>query len=286
MAAPAKKSFDRPDEHLEVPGIVADVVEMADSTISKNAFDPGVHCPQISAEGRPLCMAHHIGYVLAGTLHVQMQDGSIIEVGPNDVFDIPPAHDGWVVSDERWMAINWAGFRSWVAERTGERVLVTLVFTDVVGSTEKAAKLGDRAWRELLAQHYRSVRAVLDRYRGREVSTAGDGFLAAFDGAGRAISAALAIRDGAKRDGLSIRAGVHSGEVEIVGENLVGITVHEAARVAAAAGADEILVSEATKLLASGAPFAFVDRGAFQLKGLAGPRTLFAVAQVTEAASA
>jgi class 3 adenylate cyclase len=281
VTAPRKKSFDAPDERVEVPGVTADVVEMADTTISRSVHQPGAHCPQISHEGKPLCMAHHTGYVVDGALHVEMHDGSVIEVGPNDVFDIPPGHDGWAVGDRPLVAVNWAGFRSWVPERTGERILVTLLFTDIVGSTEHAVALGDTAWRELLTRHYRSVRSVLDRYRGREIDTAGDGFLAVFDGAARAVQAAVAIRDRSARDGLSIRAGVHSGEAEVAGDDLRGVTVHEAARIAAAAGSDEILVSETTRALASGA-FAFEARGPFELKGLPGPRTLFAVMAIEQ----
>jgi class 3 adenylate cyclase len=277
MASLTRKSFDEPDEHLEVPGITADVVDMADATISRSVFEPGTHCPQISQEGRPLCTAHHTGYVLDGILHVEMQDGSAMDARANDVFDIPPGHDGWVTSPQPWVAVNWAGFRSWVPERSGERVLLTLLFTDIVGSTERAVTLGDRAWRELLARHDRGVRSLLDRFRGREVNTTGDGFLAAFDGAGRAITAAIAIRDQASREGLPIRAGVHSGEVEIVGDDLRGVVVHEAARIAAAAAADQVLVSETTRLLASGAAFAFEALGPYELKGLPGPRMLFAV---------
>ena len=150
-------------------------------------------------------MAHHTGYVVAGRLHVEMRDGSVMDVGPNEVFDIPPGHDGWVISDEPWLAVNWAGFRSWVPGRTGERVLLTILFTDLVGSTERAVSLGDREWRDVLARHYRSGRVALDRYRGREVDTAGDGFLAVFDGAGRAIDAASAIREAARKDRLHPR---------------------------------------------------------------------------------
>ncbi len=278
MAAPSKKSFDAPDERIDVPGIIADVVEMADSTISRSVFQPGTHCPQISYEGKPTCAAHHTGYVIEGTMHVDMADGSVIEIGPNDVFDVPPGHDGRVTGDRPMVILSWAGFRSWSPERSGERVLVTLLFTDIVGSTERAVALGDRAWRDLLAQHYRGVRTVLDRYRGREVSTTGDGFLATFDGAARAIEAAVAIRDQASRDGLSVRAGVHSGEVEIAGGDVRGVTVHEAARIASSASAREILVSETTRLLASGSPWTFESRGAFELKGLPGSRELFAVA--------
>ena len=279
----SKKSFDTPDEHVEMLGVTADVVEIADSTISRHAFQPGVHCPQISVEGKPLCMAHHTGFVVAGRLHVEMRDGSVMEVGPDDVFDIPPGHDGWVISDEPWLAVNWAGFRSWVPGRTGERVLLTILFTDLVGSTEMAESLGDRDWRDVLARHYRAVRVALDRYRGREIDTAGDGFLAVFDGAGRAIHAASAIRAAARKDDVSVRAGVHSGEVEIVGDAVRGVAVHEASRIAAVAGADEILISEATRMLSAGGDFTFEARGPYSLKGLSGARTLFVANPIEEA---
>jgi class 3 adenylate cyclase len=283
MAAPMKKSFGTPDERVDLPGIQADVVDMADATITRSIFDPGMHCPQISIEGKPICMAHHTGYALEGSLHVQMQDGSTLDVVPNDVFDIPPGHDGASVGPAPFLAIYWAGARTWMADRAGERVLMTLLFTDVVDSTVRALELGDKAWRELLAAHYRSVRNVLDRYRGREIKTAGDGFICGFDAAGRAISAAVAIRDRSLEEGLSIRAGVHSGEVELVGDDVAGVTVHEAARIASAAAPDEILISEATRLMASGAPFDYVERGQFELKGLPGARTLYAVSAKREA---
>ena len=284
MGVPAKKSFDAPDEHIAVPGIVADVVELADTTISRSVFEPGTHCPAISQEGKAIFLAHHTGYVLEGRLHIEMQDGSVIEAGPNEVFDIPPGHDGWATGDSPFVSVNWAGFHTWVPERGGGRVVLTLLFTDIVGSTERAVAVGDSAWGELLAAHYRAVRVVVDRFRGREVNTSGDGFLVAFDGAGRAIEAAIAIRDRARGDGLSIRAGVHSGEVEVAGNDLRGVTVHEAARIAAAAGTDEILVSEGTRLLAAGPSFDFEPRGAFELKGLPGPRTLFTVNPATRPA--
>ena len=105
---------------------------------------------------------------------------------------VSPASTFRIAGDEPFVSVHWAGFRSWVPERSGERVLLTLLFTDIVGSTERAVAIGDTAWREALAAHYRSIRPILDRYRGREVATTGDGLLAAFDGAGRAIEAALA----------------------------------------------------------------------------------------------
>lgn len=277
MTAPIRKSFDKPDERVEIAGIRADVVEMADATISRSVFQPGSHCPQIGVEGLPLCQAHHTGYVVDGAMNVRMQDGSVLDIGPNDVFDIPPGHDGVAVGDRPLDLVTWAGTRSWLPERTGERILLTLLFTDIVGSTERAVAIGDTAWRDVLNRHYRMVRYVLDRFRGREVATAGDGFLAAFDGAARAVQAAELIRDRSAAEGLPIRAGVHSGEAEIAGDDLRGVTVHEAARIAAAAGSNEILVSEATRLLSGGAEIAFEPRGPFELKGLPGARVLYAV---------
>jgi class 3 adenylate cyclase len=282
----AKKSFDQPDERFEVEGIVADVVEMGDSTISRVVYEPGVHCPQISFEGKSSCSAHHTGVVLQGGLHVEMNDGSIIEVAPDEVFDVPPGHDGWATGDVPLLAVSWAGFRSWMPERTGDRVLVTLLITDIVGSTEMAVAMGDDQWKDTLARHYRSVRATIDRHRGREVSTTGDGVLVAFDGAARAIEAALGIRARADAEGLTIRAGIHSGEVELAGDDLRGVTVHEAARIAASADPGEILVSEITRLLAGGAPVRFESRGNHQLKGLAEAKELFAVVATAGAASA
>jgi class 3 adenylate cyclase len=278
MPTLSRKSLDAPDERVEVPGVRADVVEIADTTISRSVFEPGAHCPQIGVEGKPLCSAHHAGFVLSGTMHVEMSDGSTLDVAPNDVFDIPPGHDGWATGAEPLVLVTWAGFRSWVPSRTGERILVTLLVTDIVGSTARAVEVGDATWRQQLGEHYRGVRAILDRHRGREITTTGDGLLAAFDGAARAIDAAVAIRERAAREGLTVRAGVHSGEVEIVGDDLRGVTVHEAARIAAAADGDEILVSEATRILATGSSHAFESRGAHELKGLPGPRMLYAVA--------
>jgi class 3 adenylate cyclase len=163
--------------------------------------------------------------------------------------------------------------------RVIDRVLTTVLYTDLVGSTETAVRLGDRAWRDLLDRHQTDVRRQLVRYRGREIDTAGDGFLASFDGPARAIYAALAIRDHADRDGLSVKAGVHTGEVEIHGPKLAGIAVHIGARIVGAAAAHEILVSRTVRDLVAGAGIAFVDRGSHQLKGLPEALQLFAVAE-------
>jgi pimeloyl-ACP methyl ester carboxylesterase/class 3 adenylate cyclase len=159
-----------------------------------------------------------------------------------------------------------------------DRTLATLMFVDVVGSTEHAVSLGDRRWREKLQGLFAVIRRELTAFRGREVKTTGDGVLATFDGPARAIRSACAIRERVRPLGLRVRAGVHTGECEILGDDLGGIAVHIAARVAAAAGADEVLVSSTVKDLVAGSQMTFVDRGAHELKGVPGKWRLHAVA--------
>jgi len=157
-----------------------------------------------------------------------------------------------------------------------ERVLATVLFTDIVGSTERAVAMGDRGWRELIERHHALTRRELARCRGREIDTAGDGFFATFDGPARAVRCALAIRDAVRQLGLEIRAGVHIGECEIIGPKVGGIAVHIGARIAAAAEPGEVLVSGTLKDLVVGSGLVFSPRGAHQLKGIAGEWPLFA----------
>jgi len=160
-----------------------------------------------------------------------------------------------------------------------DRVLATVLFTDVVGSTEIATRLGDRRWRDLLETHHAAVRAELARYRGREVDTTGDGFLAVFDGPARAIRAANAIVEAVRGVGLEIRAGIHTGEIEqLPGGDVRGIAVHTGARVMATAGPGEVLVSSSVRDLVAGSGFTFDDRGTHVLKGVDEERRLYAVA--------
>jgi pimeloyl-ACP methyl ester carboxylesterase len=154
------------------------------------------------------------------------------------------------------------------AVREIDRVLTTVLFTDIVGSTEQAAELGDRAWRNLLGRHHELIRAELRRFRGREVDTAGDGFLATFDGPGRAVRCAQAITAGVHALGVVVRAGVHTGEVELMGNAVGGIAVHIGARVAALAGPSEVLVSSTVKDLTAGSGLAYKDTGEHDLKGV------------------
>jgi class 3 adenylate cyclase len=157
-----------------------------------------------------------------------------------------------------------------------DRVLATVLFTDIVGSTERAVELGDRRWRELLGSHDAAVRRELERFRGRVVDTAGDGFLATFDGPARAVRCALAIGDAVRRLGLEVRAGIHTGECELDGPNVRGIAVHTGARVASLAGPGEVLISKTVKDLVAGSGLEFEDRGIHELKGVPGEWQLYA----------
>jgi class 3 adenylate cyclase len=159
-----------------------------------------------------------------------------------------------------------------------DRVLATLLFTDIVGSTAQATEMGDRAWHDLLERHHATVRAMLGRYRGREISTAGDGFLATFEGPARAVRCASAITQAVRSLGLEIRAGLHTGEIEMVGEDVRGVAVHIGARVAALAGASEVFVSQTVKDLVAGSGLSFEDAGEHELKGVPDRWHLYRVA--------
>ena len=159
-------------------------------------------------------------------------------------------------------------------------VLVTLLFTDIVGSTELADRLGGRRWRELVTRHHAVVRRELKRFGGKEIDTAGDGFFATFDGPARAINCAWAIRDALGELGLDVRAGLHAGECELLEHKVGGIAVHIGARVAAQAQPGEVLVSSTVKDLVAGSGIAFQDRGLAELKGVPGEWRLYAVSEV------
>jgi class 3 adenylate cyclase len=173
--------------------------------------------------------------------------------------------------------------RAWdaAADRDTEpdRVLATVLFTDIVASSEHAARLGDRGWRDLLQQHHELVRRELLRYRGVEVDTAGDGFFASFDGPARAIRCAGSIADSVQELGIAVRAGLHTGECEVVDGKVTGIAVHTGARVASQAQPGEVLVSSTVKDLVAGSGIEFEDRGTAELKGIPGNWRLFAVAK-------
>ncbi len=280
MAGIGKKSLRAPDESVELPGVMEDLVEIGDLTVGRVIHQPGWRW---STHVRPVvggewCQARHIGVVIAGSFTVVLPDGTTEEFGPDDVYDVPPGHDGYIVGDEQCVLIEWAGVRTFVAGRGGfrGRTLATLLFTDLVDSTATAVRLGDVAWRDTLSLHYQTVRSELERFGGREVATRGDGLLAVFDGPAVALRCAASISERTPRGGLHIRVGVHVGEVEFAGAEVHGVAVHEAARIMGEAGPDEILVSEITRGLAAASGLRFSDRGEHTLKGLDGSRRLYA----------
>jgi class 3 adenylate cyclase len=276
------KNFHSPDQTIRLPKLTAELVEVGELTVGLVVTQPGWRWsvnvrPEVGGEW---CQARHLGVVLSGRVAAQLQDGRMREFGPNDVFDVPPGHDGWTIGDEPCVQIEWAGLHTFagLSAGLGGRALVTLLFTDLVDSTATAKQLGDKAWRDVLTAHFEAIRAELDRFGGREVDTTGDGMFATFDGPARALQCAAAVRRSAARQGLRIRAGVHVGEVELVGGRLRGVAVHEAARIMGKAGVNEILVSETTRVLALTSGLQFDDRGTHELKGLAGEWRLHALA--------
>ena len=280
MAQAHAKNFEEPDQTIELPLFTAKIVEVGDFTVGYLVYQPGwrwsTHVrPSVGGEW---CQARHVGVVLSGRVAVLLQDGTALRFGPNDVFDIPPGHDAWLVGDEPFVQLEWTGLHTFIGTHSaGGGVLATLLFTDLVDSTAAAARLGDLRWRELLSSHFAAARSALDRFGGREVKTTGDGLLATFDGPARALRAATAIRAAAGNEGLGVRAGVHVGEVELVAGDVRGVAVHAAARILARAGEGEILVSDTTRVLARSTGLEFEDRGTHELKGLDGEWRLFAL---------
>jgi class 3 adenylate cyclase len=181
------------------------------------------------------------------------------------------------VGTEAAVSVNWGGWHGWGKPPLGDRILTTMLMTDIAGSTGLAAEIGDAAWGHLLSAHNSRVREVFERYRGQEIASTGDGFVAVFDGAERAVRCAADISNATAGLGLQIRAAVHTGEVEFVPGNIRGLAVHETARILALADAGEILASSTTRELVSAAGFKFEDRGRHKLKGIPGERNLYAV---------
>jgi class 3 adenylate cyclase len=184
-----------------------------------------------------------------------------------------------VVGEETFDAVEFNSAQAFGVspEEMGERILATILFSDIVDSTVWVTKLGDRAWTELLHQHNLRIRAAIDRFRGREIGSAGDGFLALFDGAAKAVRAGEMMDPSMAELGVRVRVGLHTGEIEISGGQARGVAVHAAARLAALAGPGEVLVSGTTRDLLDGSGLSFDSRGEHELKGLRGARPIFAL---------
>ena len=276
-----RKRFDRPDEVRVVEKARVELVELGELAVGRAIFEPGwrwsEHVKPIV--GTESCQVHHIGYVMSGHLHVEMTDGASLEVVGGDAFEIPPGHDAWVIGNEPWVSVDWAGRRLFAKSpnEISDRIFATLVFTDLSGSTEMLTRLGDARWRLLLAEHNQAVRTEIERFGGREAKTTGDGFFVLFDSPARAVRGTAAMIDAATANGLTARAGIHAGEVELQGDEVRGIAVHAAARILGVAQPGEVLVSSTIRDLLSGSGLDFVDRGGFELRGLNGFRSLAAL---------
>jgi class 3 adenylate cyclase len=260
-------------------------VRLAGTVVSHHVLQPGwrweTHAqPEVDTAS---CELHHRGVVLRGRMGVRTDDGEEAVIGPNQVFDLPPGHLTWVEGDEELVMVDWAGgagFDVRPGERT--RLMATVLFTDMVGSTEQAGKAGDAAWKRRVAMHDDVVRTVLVSYGGREVETAGDSFLIVFDGAERAIRCGLALVEALAAIEVPIRVGIHSGEVALSADHVHGLAVHAAARIVDEAGPGEVLVSGTTRDVAEGsAGLVFEPRGRYSLKGLEREHDLFAAASST-----
>jgi class 3 adenylate cyclase len=248
------------------PGAVRALVQM-NSLIDVRAVLPSIHVPTV--------VVHR-----TDDARTRLEEGRYIaERIPGARFVEIPGADHFVAVDADQILDVVEPF---VAEALDapppprDRVLATILFTDLAGSTELATRLGDAAWADLLARHDRAVRNELGRFAGEEVDNAGDGFLALFDGPSRAVRCGLEIRERLRRLGLDVRIGVHTGEVERAGADVRGVAVHLAARVAAAAAPGELLVSSTTRDLVEGSGLAFEDRGERELKGIERPRRVYA----------
>jgi class 3 adenylate cyclase len=275
MARAQAKRFETPDQVRRFPNGCIETVTHRETTIGRFVFEPGWRWSRDVGPiaGTRSCQMHHQGVVIRGRLRVRADSGEVTELGPGDVYDIPPGHDA--ETEEGWEAIEFASARLFGVPGDGDRVLATVLFTDIVDSTSHLRRLGDAAWRDVLHEHDKRLRLELNRFRGREIQTTGDGFLAAFDGPARGVRCAQAMGQAVADLGVAIRAGMHTGEVEFVGDDAHGVTVHEAARVAAVARANEVLVSSTTKLLLAGSNLTFESAGLHELKGLGEARELF-----------
>jgi len=276
-----RKLLDLPDETRMLPKGRTDIWNLGDFVVGRIVFEPGW---QWSKDVKPIaqtewCEYHHLGLVMEGKLHYVTPDGLEMEVGPGMLFEILPGHDAWVVGDQPVIQYDFAGMRTFAlpAAARSERTLATLVCTDIVDSTATAERVGPAAWATMMASLNADSRRQIDKFRGKLATTTGDGIIAMFDGAERAIRCAAAIRDAAADLGLGLRIGVHTGEIELIPDNIRGVAVHVLTRVTALAGPGELLVSGTTYELVADSELRFEDRGLHELKGVTGARQIWAL---------
>ncbi len=276
-----RKNFTTPDQVRKFATGQINIVTLDEITVGRFVFQPGWRWSKDvkPVAGTHSCQFRHLGFTISGSLGVRMDDGTELVIEAGEAYEIPPGHDAWVVGDKTWDAVEFASAHTYGAspDTLGERVLATILFSDIVGSTSTLERVGDHAWTEILREHNQRVRAAMDRHRGREIDSAGDGFLALFDGAAKAVHAAALMDPSVAELGVRVRVGIHTGEVEISGGKARGLAVHAAARVASLAGPGEVLISGTTHDLLDGSGLSFESRGEHELKGLSGARPIFAL---------
>ncbi len=281
VAAVQQKSFDAPDDVRRFPGGIVDLVHIGSVTMGRGILQPGFRWSTSlkPIQGTPSCQIHHLQLMLQGRFHVEMDDGETAEFGPGDVMNVPPGHDVWVVGEEPVVVVDVLGnIGALGVPGEHERLVTTLLMSDIVDSTLIAARLGDAAWRQVLAEHNRLIRAQFDRFRGREVNTTGDGFLAIFGSAAGALRSAVAMLEAVRGLGIELRIGVHTGEVEVLPNDIGGVAVHAAARIMGLGHASEVIVSSVARDLVEGSDLRFEERGRHKVKGLERPIEVFALA--------
>src|SRR5215470_6343958 len=213
MARLQRKGIGAPDEVRRFPNGAVEIVMLDEIAVSHFIFQPGWRW---STDVGPIaktesCQHRHVGYTISGRLTVRMNDGTLLTIGPGDAYEIPAGHVAWVEGDVPWESVEFTSGHSYgkSPEDLGERVLATIVFCDICDSTATLERLGDAEWTRVLREHNERVRTVMDRFRGREMATLGDGFLALFDGAAKAVLAAAAMDPAVAALGIRVRAGVH-----------------------------------------------------------------------------
>lgn len=276
------KNFDDPDESRDLGRGAGSFIDLGRGMIVGRAvLAPGWRWSEDVRPmvGTPSCPIHHLQLVLSGSLGVQMDGGAPQVFGSNSVLDLPPGHDTWVEGDEPVVILDMSGNSAdFALPAPRARGVVTMLMTDIVNSTQTAATLGDAAWKQRLAGHNRIVRRQLERFGGREVDTTGDGFLATFASTEAALRCALSITGAVAGTGIEIRAGVHTGEVDVVeGGDIRGIAVHETARIMASASPGAVFVSGLSRALAGASGLHFTSAGTRSLKGFDEPVELFQV---------
>ena len=272
------KSLNEPDQAREFQLMNLDIVQVRSLTVGRGTVQPGFRWSRHMrrATDEAMCQVHHVQILLSGRFAVQMDDGEYVEIEPMEVFDVPPGHDAWVIGDEPAVILDFLGnVEEMGLPASHSRVVTTLLMTDIVDSTATASRIGDTAWKQLLGEHNRVVRNRFERYGADEVNTTGDGFLAMAASARGAVACAASIRDATAEIGVPVRIGVHTGEVELLPDDIGGVAVHAAARVMALGGASEVMVSVTTKGLMDDGHTLFEPVGAHELKGLPAPLEVF-----------